>query len=397
MIGQRRQIALLRRALVHDLHLVARGGHVVAALPLRGVDVPHHQAAGAVVGQFVPRVELARAAALHHIAFLQQARLELRAHDVGGDAGVVERRGQVDVAAARGLPVLHHEERRVRPALHELPVHQVVLDDEVLPAQRQRAVGAGTQVQPVVGLLARAGQARIDADVHVGLGHLVHEVAAAVIVVRVFGRGPPLHVHARPVAQRHPRRAVDRADPPHQTARPLADFRRHVRVRRVEQPLVERVGPVHPLARRARHVEDALSAVAVHQLVELGADDLHRLVPRDALPAGILALGIRALHGMVDAVGVVRRLDGRLRLRAAVAHGLERSLVALDAYGPPVLDDDLDAALHLAAAAAARFHGHGVVAGHAAVRLFGQRGVRRSAERRGCRTGDGGGLDERAS
>ena len=51
-----------------------------------------------------------------------------------------------------------------------------------------------------------------------------------------------------------------------------------------------------------------------------------------------------------------------------------------DAYGPPVLDDDLDAALHLAAAAAARFHGHGVVAGHAAVRLFGQRGVRRSAD-----------------
>ena len=96
-----------------------------------------------------------------------------------------------------------------------------------------------------------------------------------------------------------------------------------MRVRRVEQPLVERVGPVHPLARRARHVEDALSAVAVHQLVELGADDLHRLVPRDALPAGILALGIRALHGMVDAVGVVRRLDGRLRLAAAVAARLE--------------------------------------------------------------------------
>src|SRR5699024_2705478 len=104
------------------------------------------------------------------------------------------------------------------------------------------------------------------------------------------------------------------------------------------------------------HVEDGLPAVALHDLVELLPDGLHGLVPRDAHPTRILALGVRALHGVVDAVGVVRRLDGRLRLAAAIAARLERRLVALHLHGASVLDGHPHAALHLAAAATARAH-----------------------------------------
>ena len=67
---------------------------------------------------------------------------------------------QLIVAAARGFHVFHHEEGRIRPALDEFPVHKIVLQDNVLPAQGQRTVGAGAQVQPVIDLFARAGQTR---------------------------------------------------------------------------------------------------------------------------------------------------------------------------------------------------------------------------------------------
>ncbi len=359
---------------------------MVAALPLGGVGIPVHQAAGAVVGLLVPGHELVRAAALHKVALLQKARLQLGADEVlqGRD---LNRRGQVEVAAAGGLHVLNHEQRGVGPALHELPVHQVLLDEHVLPGQRQRAVGAGLQVQPVVGLLARAGQARVDADVGLGGAHAVHQVTAAVVVVRVLGRGAPLHVDARPVAQGHPRGAVHRADPAHETARALADLGCHVRVRGVEQPLVERVGAVDPLAGRAAHVEDGLAAVLVHDLLELRADGLHGLVPADAHPAGILALGVGALQGMVDTSRVVGRLQRRLRLAAAVARRLERRLVALHLDGAPVLHRDPHAALHLAAAAAAGAHALDLAAAGGRLGVLGKRGARHRAsdDRRGRR------------
>ena len=385
-VGDRRQIAFLRGARVDHFHLVAGGGHVVAALPLGGIGIPVHQAALTVVGLLVPGHELVGAAALYQIHLLQKARLQLRADKILQGRNL-NRRGEIEVAAARGLHVLHHEQGRIGPALHELPVDEVLLNENVLPGQRQRAVGARLQVQPVVGLLARAGQARVDADVRLGGAHAVHQVAAAVVVVRVLRRGAPLHVHARPVAQRHPRGAVDRADPAHEATRALADLGRHMGVGSVEQPLVERVGAVNPLAGRAAHVEDGLTAVLVHDLLELRADGLHGLVPGDALPARLLALGVGALHGMVDAVGVVGRLKRRLRLAAAVARRLERRLVALHLDGAPVLHRDPHAALHLAAAAAARAHALDLAAAAGRLGVLGECGARHRAsdDRRGSR------------
>ena len=154
VVGQRRQIAFLRRALIHDVHLVSRGRSVVAAFPLRFVGVPVHQATLAVIGVLIPGHEPAARAAFLQVGFLQQARLQLFTGKVGHHLHVC---GQRVIAPACGFHVVDHQDGAVRPALDELPVHQVMLDDDVLPAQRQRAVGAGFKVQPVVGFLARTG------------------------------------------------------------------------------------------------------------------------------------------------------------------------------------------------------------------------------------------------
>ena len=188
---------------------------------------------------------------------------------------------------------------------------------------------------------------------HVGFDHFVNDVAARVVVVRVFRRGTPLHVHAWPVTQRKPRRTVNRAQPAHQAARAFADRRRHAAVGAVEQPLVERVGAVDPLARRAAHAKACLPAILFDDVVEAFADGLHGLVPADAHPARFLALGVRALHRVVDALRVVTCLQRRLALRAVVARRLRRRLVAFRFDDAAVLDRHPHAAFHLAAATAA--------------------------------------------
>ncbi len=358
VIGDGRQVSLLGSAGVHDLHLIAGGSHVVAALPLGRVHVPQHQAALTAIGVLVPGIELAGAASLDDIALLQKARLQLGTHHIGRGCWRIGRRTrhggeQLIVAAARGFHVFHHEEGRIRPALDEFPVHKIVLQDNVLPAQGQRTVGAGAQVQPVIGLFARAGQTRVDADVHIGIVHLVDQVTAAVVVVRVLRRGTPLNIDPRAVTQRHPRSAVHRGDGAHEAARPLADFRSHMGVGSIEQPLVETVGAVNPLARRTAHVEYGLAAVLIDDLRELLTDGVHGLVPRDAHPAGVFALGVRSLQRMIDTIGMVGRLNGRLALAAVIARRLERRLVALAFDRTTVLHGDPHAALHLAATATA--------------------------------------------
>ena len=142
--------------------------------------------------------ELVGAAALHEVALLEQVRLHVV---VGAVVALAREAARLDVHA--------HEEWGVRPLLGVDLVDEAVLHDDVQPRERQGAVGAGAQVLPVVGLLARAGQARVNADVRLGRTHLVNERAAGVVIVGVLRRGAPLHVNARSVLERHPRGTVD--------------------------------------------------------------------------------------------------------------------------------------------------------------------------------------------
>ena len=162
-----------------------------------------------------------------------------------------------------------------------------------------------------------------------------------------------------------------------------------------------------PDARGAAHEKHGLAAVLVHELMELLGDGAVRLIPGDAHPARVGGtLGIRALHGVVDAVGVVGGLDGRLALGAAVAHRVERRLgIALDLDRAAVLHGDDDAALVLAAGAAAgadELHAIALVTHLCLDKIslvewnLGQRAQRRACEGR-CRAGDCCHFGERAA
>ena len=346
-----------------------------------GVEVGH------AVVQVVPHHELVRIAVFLQVAFLEQARLHLTL--AAGEA--------VDLVAGR-LHVVANQERRVGPLLGEQVVVQVVVDQHVQPAHGHGAVGAGAQVKPDVGLLAQVCHTRIDHDVRVGLLGDVDHGTAGVVVVRKLRTGTPGCVYLRAADRLHPRCLHHGVQRGGEEARALAHLPRDAHVRAADQ-LAERAVCEHaPDAAGARHAEDGFSAVAVHRLLQFLGDGAHRLIPADAHPTGIvLTACVRALHGVVQTVGVVRRLQRRLAFAAMVAHGMERALVAFRADSAAVLDDDPHAAFHLAAAAAAGTHALGLasLALGSAARL-GQRGTRRRNHGSGSR-GGGGQLRERAA
>ena len=124
---------------------------------------------------------------------------------------------------------------------------------------------------------------------------------------------------------------------------------------------------------------------------------VERLGQRDAHPTGIvLSLGVGALHAVAQAVGVVQGQHGRLRLRAAVAAAVSVGLVAFHFDDLVVLHGHPDAALHLAARAAARANALDLSCGR--ILALGQRGGRRGGKPHRARgSGHGGGLHEAAA
>ena len=147
-------------------------------------------------------------------------------------------------------------------------------------------------------------------------------------------------------------------------------------------------------AARAGHVEQGLRTILGTDGLDALIDGVDGLVPRNAHPAGILALGVRTLHGITQAVGMVAGLHRGDRLVAAAAKSMAGALVALDLDRTTVLHGHPHAALHLAAATAHRAdlaRGVGAVE-HRVVRL-GKSRPRGHAEARND-TGRSGNLQE---
>lgn len=105
------------------------------------------------------------------------------------------------------------------------------------------------------------------------------------------------------------------------------------------------------VAPRAVVEQDGVRAVLLDGLLELGDDNVPRLVPRDALPLALAALA-GALHGVADAHRRVHELRNGERAAADGALGI-RSGAALDAHEAVVLHVAVDAAPAVAVAAGA--------------------------------------------
>ena len=244
------------------------------------------------------------------------------------------------------------------PLLDELLVVPFVLDDLVHEGKRERAVGAGAQLQRAVGHLREVGEARVDADelaaaVHRGvdgLGHRAHHGG----VVAPDHNGPSVEQVAHAGVEQAEREGVGQ------------DVRHEAHVRGRHRPALEpergvqAAVPVVRGAARSLTGDDGLGAVLLLDAQALGGDGVHGLVPCDALP---LARAARsdALHRVQDAVleilvdlalGHARRADGAAGLRVlSVAFDLE-DLVAV--YG----DDDAATRVAGHACAANLLHSH---------------------------------------
>ena len=199
------------------------------------------------------------------------------------------------VRAEQAPGVGPHEQRGVGPAAHEGLVVPAALEHHVDQRQRQRRIGAGPDLQPVLGLAGEPGAARVDHD----------EAGAA--VERVDGRGgvheprdrrvvAPEEDAAGALEVGHEGTGDRCAEGVHrrQEAAPAAQLHRAGEVRAAEGPAQPR-DPVHRVAqrrgRRGRRPEHhGLRAALVGDLPEPGGDGVERLVPADLLPTGIAAL-----------------------------------------------------------------------------------------------------------
>ena len=323
------------------------------ALPVaRGGVVPHELAA-----QLVVHHEAGARAALDDVALLEELRLEGIAVEARARSGLGR------------LHVLHHEVGQVGPALDPHLVVELVVHDDVEPAQGHGGVGAGAQGQPDVGLLAQVGHARVDDDELLGLRSGVDHGAARVVVVGELGAAAPHDQDGSAVDGGVPGVGAVGLQRGTHVARALADLVGLVGVHGVKNAR-ETQGAGHAVdARGAAHRETGVAATLSLDLVDLLSGGLKSLVPGDTHPAGIvLALGVRALQRVAQTVGVVASLQRGLALRAAVARRGHGRLVALDLHGAAVLHGYPHRALHLAAAAAhgADALGRALIGGHRA-------------------------------
>ena len=295
-------VALLLRervVLVERRGEARRGRQLVAALL---VDVSRDGAQDGLAADGTGGVDAARVAAL--LPPRQASRLRGGVHAgrladlIGGYPGDLGHLlGRVVLGALLELLEPH------APLVHELVVVEILLDDHVDPAECERRVGAGADLQEQIGLLGHLAEARVDD----------HELGAALLAVRVHpvpqkrlrcdGVAAPQHyeVGVHPVRLIGAEAAVGAGLEPHVAG--VADGAVAARVRAAEQVRELVVQPA-PRARRALGEGERLGPVLVAQLGQLVGYLVERLVPGDLLPLAAAALA-HALERLLQAVRVV--------------------------------------------------------------------------------------------
>ena len=223
------------------------------------------------------------------------------------------------------------------PLVHELVVVEILLDDHVDHAERERRVGTGTDLQEQVGMLGHLTVARIDDDeLRAALLHVLERP----LPVQKLGRGgvaTPQHheVGALPVRLVGAEAAVGAGLQPHVGA--VADSAVAAGVGAAEQ-VRELVVQVRLGAVRAFEEAESLGAVLVAQLGQALGHLVERLVPGDLLPLALAAL-TRALERSLQAVGIVLEVLPAILLQAGAHVALVVRIVgvALDLHDAPVL------------------------------------------------------------
>ena len=181
---------------------------------------------------------------VHEIAFRIAFAFNLPIDHGGIDISFGEQPRAILVRALRVLNCLgvssrlhigHDDERRIRPALHELPIHEIVLQDDMAPPQRHGVIGSGAQVQPILRRATKVRHAGVDHDECLGLARHIDDQTRGIVVVRDGGIGSPLHVLRRVVDNLAPRPRLNVVKTRREMARALAYLIRGHDVRCAEQ------------------------------------------------------------------------------------------------------------------------------------------------------------------
>ena len=250
------------------------------------------------------------------------------------------------------------------PLLHELVVVPVVLDDHVDHGHGDGGVGAGTQLQVVLGTGGQPVLAGIHHDQLGAALHAVHDPVAVEAVLAAPGGilGPDdddlgglpagiviallqeLGAVADGVVALHGGHGA-------QTGA-VAGLTGQAQLRPVGAAVV--VGHdghgAADVAAGALDEDDGVGAVLFLDLVELLLNDVIGLIPGDALEAAV-APGTDALQGIEDALGMVHELGHGQQAGTSAPVVIGVISVALDLDHLVALDIDLDAAAAVAAGA----------------------------------------------
>ena len=248
----------------------------------------------------------------------------------------------------------------VAPALDEVVVVEVFLDEDVAHRHRERRVGAVAQAQLHDGAGGEPVHARVDGhELRAALHKVDHRVAEeAVGVGRERHLAPENHelghlilgvvvaaFETAGVVELGVERAENHLGGHH--ARLVAGVAglRVSQVGRAEDGELE-VLREHAVAAGAHEDRHGLATVLLGEFLPVVHDEVERLIPAAALPrVGVAAFGLVALHRVDDAARIVHVILERQASRAEATMRDGVVLVTLDVVHAAVLVDvDLDAA-----------------------------------------------------
>ena len=295
-------------------HEARRGLAIRFSLPFASIGIEVREMAGGIV--LMQRVVIIGTSQTvpNHKAFVRSALFDVALFE--------QTRGQVypatafhDITAA-WLDILAEQEWRIRPALHVEIIVQSTLNNDVRPGQSDIRIGAGTDVQPIVRLLAKSALTRVYENMGIRTLRRIHNRSTAVVVVRVLDRSAPLDVHLRLHDRFHPVGAHVVGHDLGHMARPLAYLIAQEAVRGIQKHFQIAVSAHAPYARCPSEAHERFPAVLVHELLKLLSASRHRFIPAYANPTRIFAFGVRTLHRIRQTIRMVGGLHRCLRLRA---------------------------------------------------------------------------------
>ncbi len=212
-----------------------------------------------------------------------------------------------------GLHVFYHEERSVRPLLHELVIPKIFLNNDIHPCQRQCAVCLRIERLPNIRLFAQICQARVNRDELVSIHGHVDGLAARVVVVGKLRRTTPANHNLGLIHRCLPAEGIGGIHKRTEVTWTFAHLIRRYTIRASEQHREYTIGTHAPATAGTGHHHDRRAAELFDNLIVLFTHGCIGFIPGNTHPTGIIGIfRVRAFHRIQNTIRMICRLNGRL-------------------------------------------------------------------------------------